>query len=107
MTQLDLTVKSPDVIPEPTMTQVIIADLKKVPQVVLDMSAGNWDAKEMMVQAIGEALQIVNKYADITYSENVAVPVTEHEGPDIQMTHIAVVEKIDNLAQQYWDEVSP
>ena len=88
------------------MVQVILAELKKVPDKVLGIAAGNFTPEELMVQAIGEALVIVERYMDITYQETDLLPPDGHNGPDIQLCKVSYTEKVENLAQQYWDHVS-
>jgi hypothetical protein len=88
------------------MVQVVLAELKKVPAKVLELSAGNFTPEELMVQAIGEALVVVERFMDITYQESDLVPPDGHTGPDIQLCKVAYTEQVDNLAQQYWDHVS-
>jgi hypothetical protein len=93
-------------VPEPTMVQVVLAELKKIPDKVLELSAGNYTPEELMVQAIGEALVIVERFMDITYQESDLLPPEGHTGPEVALVKVAYTEKADNLAQQYWDHVS-
>lgn len=92
-------------IPEPTMVQVVIAELKKIPNKVLELSAGNFTPEELMVQAIGETLVVVEKFMDISYLESDLIPTIDSTD-GMQLERVAYTEQVDNLAQQYWDSVS-
>jgi hypothetical protein len=92
-------------IPEPTMVQVVIAELKKLPDKILELSAGNFRPEELIVQAIGETLQVVEKFMDISYLESDLIP-TSDPSDGMQLERVAYAEQVDNLAQQYWDSVS-
>lgn len=90
---------------EPTMVQVVIAELKKIPKKVLELSAGNFTPEELMVQAIGETLAVVEKFMDISYLESDLIPTLD-QSDGTQLERVAYAEQVNNLAQQYWDHVS-
>lgn len=94
-----------DYVPEPTMVQVVITELKKIPNKVLELSAGNFTPEELMVQTIGETLMIVEKFMDISYLESDLIPTID-QTDGMQLERVAYTEQVDNLAQQYWDSVS-
>ncbi len=106
MSGLDLIVKSPEVEPEPTMTQVILAELKRIPDQVMEAIPDPLDDHDRITLSVLKTLQVVDRFADLIYTESVAVPVLEHDGPDIQYTHVPCTEEIKGLPDLYWNEVS-
>lgn len=91
---------------EPTMVQVVIAELNKIPAKVIEMAAGNYTDKGLIQQAIGETLVVLERFMDITYSETDLIPAEGNDGPDIQLCKVTYTERVDNLAMQYWDQVN-
>lgn len=91
---------------DPSVVECILMELAKVPAKVLELSAGNFTPEELMVQAIGEALVIVETYSSITCQEDDLIPAPDHEGPDIQLIRVPYTIEVKHLAQQYWDHVS-
>lgn len=91
---------------DPTMIQVVIAELNKIPEKVIELSAGNFTPKELIEQSIGEAIQVIERFMDITYQETDLVPPEGHTGPDVQLCRITYTERVEHLAQQYWDSVN-
>lgn len=98
--------KLPKVFYDPSVVECMLMELAKIPDKVLELSAGNFTPEELMVQAIGEALVIVGTYGTITCQEDDLIPPPDHEGPDIQLIRVPYTVEVNNLAQQYWDHVS-
>lgn len=90
-------------VPEPTMVQVVLAELKKIPASVLTDVGDPLNFEELMQLSICRTLQVVERFMDITYTESDLIPT---DSPDIQLVKVAYTEKVDNLSEQYWNEVS-
>lgn len=93
-------------VPEPTMVQVVLAELKKIPASVLTDVEDPLNFEELMQLSICRTLQVVERFMDITYTESDLLPVEGHTGPEIALVKVAYTEKVDNLSEQYWNEVS-
>lgn len=92
-------------VPEPSMVQVVLCELKKIPEAILNEVSGDTDEIEMMEMAIARALGVVERFMDITYTETDLVPPPEHTGPDIQLLKVSYTETVEDLAGKYWKEV--
>lgn len=93
-------------VPEPSMVQVVLCELRKIPEAVINEVCGDTDEIEMMEMAIARALGVVERFMDITYTETDLVPPPGHTGPDVQLLKVSYTETVDNLAEQYWNTVS-
>ena len=90
---------------EPSMVQVVLAELKKIPEAIINEVSGDTDEVELMQMAIARALGVVERFMDITYTESDLLPPEGHEGPEIALVKVAYTEQVENLSEQYWKEV--
>lgn len=91
---------------EPTMVQVVLAELKKIPEAIINEVDGKTLEVVMMQMAVKRTLEVVERFMDISYEETDLIPPVGHDGPDIQLMKVSYIETIDNLSEQYWNEVS-
>lgn len=90
---------------EPTMVQVVLAELKKIPDAILAEVSGDTSEVELMQMASARTLVTVERFMDITYTESDLLPPEGHTGPDIQLCKVAYTEQVEDLAEQYWKMV--
>lgn len=92
--------------PEPSMRDVVLAELKKIPELVRAEIPDMLDDQARIELSVLKTLQVLDRFTDIIYTESVAVPVLEHEGPDIQYSHVPCTEELTDLPKLYWEMVN-
>lgn len=90
---------------EPTMVQVVLAELKKIPASVLKDVEDPLNFVDLMQLSICRTLQVVEKHMDLTYCEEDLLPAPDSDDQGIQLIKVAYTEQVENLSQQYWDQV--
>lgn len=93
---------------EPTMAEVVLAELRKLPDEILALNdlPEPLSDKLKVEMTIFRTLEIVDRYVDLVYHESVPVPVLEHEGPDIQYEHVTATDEIKDIHRLYWETVN-
>lgn len=93
-------------VPEPTMVQVVLAELAKIPEAIINEVPGNTLEVVMLNMAITRALGVVERFMDITYTESDLLHPEGHTGPEVALVKVAYTEQVSDLSEQYWKMVS-
>lgn len=90
----------------PGVLQHVLSELGKIPHAVIEEIPDPLEDHDRLTLAVLKTLQVIDRNTEMVYTESVAVPVLEHDGPDIQYHHVPSTDHLKDLPTHYWNMVN-
>lgn len=90
----------------PSTLQSILHALKYIPEEVREAIPDPLDEQARIELSILKTLIAVDRNTELVVTDVVAVPVLEHEGPDMQFHHVPCTDVLKGLPEAYWNMVN-